>query len=96
MPREPLRILDIAYGSGWWCAFLAGHRRKEEGVVDEIIGIDLAPTRLPEDDNLKFRSPYDLNSSVWSVAHESQDLIHASLINGCVQDCLEFYRNIYR
>ncbi|CAF9928392.1 MAG: hypothetical protein GOMPHAMPRED_004672 [Gomphillus americanus] len=85
------RILDIGSGTGIWAIDMA-----DQYPAAEVIGLDLVnkqPQAIPP--NVRFRVPRDYEG-MWSLGHDSFDLIYLRLACGGVSSWHEMYSKIFQ
>lgn len=90
--KSDVRILDVGCGSGIWCVQMA-----QLYPAAHVTGIDVSPIQPAED-----RKPKNVEWAVhdmeqpWPFEENSFDLIHLSLVHGCVTDWNVMMKRIAR
>ncbi|KAM3413477.1 hypothetical protein BST61_g11599 [Cercospora zeina] len=97
---HPIRILDIGCGSGIWCLEMA-----DKYPNAQITGMDVSPIQPTK--NRPYNVTWivqDMEANDWPFPSQQQadgtegyfDLIHLSLVHGCVSDWEQFMRKVAR
>ncbi|KAF2150817.1 LaeA-like protein [Myriangium duriaei CBS 260.36] len=92
-PDDPLRILDLGCGTGFWAIDIADQYESNA----EVIGLDLVnaqPPLVPR--NASFIVNKSFNERFWPFAEDHFDLIHLSMITACVVEWPQMYDKIFR
>ncbi|KAF2218588.1 S-adenosyl-L-methionine-dependent methyltransferase [Elsinoe ampelina] len=89
-PGQPVRILDLGCGTGFWAMEMA-----DRYTSAEVIGTDLIncqPAAIPA--NVSFRPHCNFNDRFWPFGEESFDLIHLGQITATSVNWREMYGNV--
>ncbi|KAF2206230.1 hypothetical protein CERZMDRAFT_115866 [Cercospora zeae-maydis SCOH1-5] len=98
-PDHPMRILDIGCGSGIWCLEMA-----DKYPNANITGMDVSPIQPTNNKpaNVEW-IVHDMEESDWPFPAQQEDgtegyfdLIHLSLVHGCVADWEQFMRKVVK
>ncbi|GAB7359931.1 hypothetical protein MBLNU230_g7457t1 [Neophaeotheca triangularis] len=84
-----LKVLDVGCGSGIWCIQMAA-----EYPGAQVVGMDVSPiqpTNKPANVDWLVQ---DMEEQSWPFPQEHFDMVHLSLVHGCVADWDKFMRKM--
>ncbi|KAF4548696.1 Methyltransferase domain-containing protein 4 [Elsinoe fawcettii] len=91
-PGQPVRILDIGCGTGYWAMEMA-----DQYPQAEVIGTDLIncqPASIPA--NVSFRPRCNFNDRFWPFGEETFDMIHLGQITASSVSWPDMYSNVFK